>query len=606
MEGAVVAEPQLNGTAHASARRKAEEARAAMRKRKKQHRKEVKRQQRTAGDAAPPTADSTRAPAADAGEPDEPGGSEREGVKVEYVSKRDEAATDPAFHELAKVFERFATAEQLVGSAPAPAGDGAAAEHAGADAGAGERGEDGLEEDEEKASARKLRKELRLSVAELKRSTDRPEVVEQWDVTAADPKLLVHLKAYRNAVPVPRHWAQKRAYLQGKRGIEKKPFQLPDFIAATGIEKIRQVVAEKEEAKKLKSKTRETTRPKMHRLDLDYQVLHDAFFKYQTKPKMTRHGEVYWEGKENEVHLREKRPGQLSADLRRALSMGDDPLTPPPFLVNMQRYGPPPSYPQLRVPGLNAPLPEGASYGTHPGGWGKPPVDELGTALYGNPFAPPVPAGGARGGGAGAGAAAEGVSEQPWGEPDSESEAESEEEYDDDAAAAGVTDDEIARGTSSLASVETGGTETPKALSLRKERLGVETPSSVAGADTPVAPGLAEPPRALYTVLEQKAVSVGAAAFGSAHTYAMPPTMAAAAEAQSSGQGGRRTKATAAGAVEVVLDPAELEDLDEERLKQRYESQVAANKRAHRKEDLSDLVEEHEARKRRKASQQGR
>jgi splicing factor 3B subunit 2 len=31
--------------------------------------------------------------------------------------------------------------------------------------------------------------------------------------------------------------------LQGKRGIEKQPFQLPDFIAATGIEKIRQVTS---------------------------------------------------------------------------------------------------------------------------------------------------------------------------------------------------------------------------------------------------------------------------------------------------------------------------------------------------------------------------
>lgn len=28
---------------------------------------------------------------------------------------------------------------------------------------------------------------------------------------------------------------------QGKRGFQKQPFQLPDFIAATGIEKIRQV-----------------------------------------------------------------------------------------------------------------------------------------------------------------------------------------------------------------------------------------------------------------------------------------------------------------------------------------------------------------------------
>jgi len=31
-------------------------------------------------------------------------------------------------------------------------------------------------------------------------------------------------------------------FWQGKRGIEKQAFQLPDFIAATGIEKIRQVI----------------------------------------------------------------------------------------------------------------------------------------------------------------------------------------------------------------------------------------------------------------------------------------------------------------------------------------------------------------------------
>ena len=55
-----------------------------------------------------------------------------------------------------------------------------------------------------------------------------------WDVTAADPKLLVHLKAYRCTVPVPRHWSQKRAYLAGKRGLEKPAFKLPDYIEATG------------------------------------------------------------------------------------------------------------------------------------------------------------------------------------------------------------------------------------------------------------------------------------------------------------------------------------------------------------------------------------
>lgn len=52
----------------------------------------------------------------------------------------------------------------------------------------------------------------------------------------------------------------------------------------------------------------------------------------------------------------------------------------------MQRYGPPPSYPNLKVPGLNAPIPEGASFGYHAGGWGKPPVDETGRPLYGDVF----------------------------------------------------------------------------------------------------------------------------------------------------------------------------------------------------------------------------
>ena len=41
------------------------------------------------------------------------------------------------------------------------------------------------------------------------------------------------------------------------------------------------------------------------------------------------------------------KPGVLSEELRTALGMGEN--TPPPWLINMQRYGPPPSYPDLRV-----------------------------------------------------------------------------------------------------------------------------------------------------------------------------------------------------------------------------------------------------------------
>lgn len=83
----------------------------------------------------------------------------------------------------------------------------------------------------------------------------------------------------------------------------------------------------------------------------------------------------YYEGKEFEVKLKAKIPGQLSDELKKALGMVEG--VPPPWLLNVQRYGPPPAYPNLKIPGLNAPIPEGASFGYHPGGWGKPPVDEV-------------------------------------------------------------------------------------------------------------------------------------------------------------------------------------------------------------------------------------
>lgn len=93
--------------------------------------------------------------------------------------------------------------------------------------GEGREEADGEEADQKAISKKKLKRMKRLSVAELKALVRRPDVVEAWDVTSTDPRLLIHLKGYRNTVPVPRHWCQKRKYLQGKRGIEKPPFELP-------------------------------------------------------------------------------------------------------------------------------------------------------------------------------------------------------------------------------------------------------------------------------------------------------------------------------------------------------------------------------------------
>ncbi|KAJ3340814.1 hypothetical protein HDU91_000803 [Kappamyces sp. JEL0680] len=139
----------------------------------------------------------------------------------------------------------------------------------------------------------------------------------------------------------------------------------------------------------VQAKARERAHPKLGRLDIDYQKLHDAFFRFQTKPMFSTHGDVYFEGREFDTGLRTKKPGILSDDLKIALNIPAG--APPPWLINMQRYGPPPSYPHLQIPGLNAPIPEGAQWGFHPGGWGKPPTDEYNRPLYGDVFASSKP-----------------------------------------------------------------------------------------------------------------------------------------------------------------------------------------------------------------------
>ena len=406
-------------------------------------------------------------------------------------------------------------------------------------------------------------------------------------------------------MPVPRHWCYKRKYLQGKRGFEKPPFKLPEFIRKTGIMEMRQALQEKEESKSLKAQMREKIRPKMGKIDIDYQKLHDAFFKWQTKPKMTIHGDLYYEGKEFETRLKEKKPGDLSTELRTALGMPTGPNAnkcPPPWLIAMQRYGPPPSYPNIKIPGLNAPIPEGCSFGYHAGGWGKPPVDEYGRPLYGDVFGTSSTID--------LNVVEEEVDRTLWGEMESESEEEEssseEEEEPEKAATAGkpaakevdesgfVTPAEGLATPSGLNSVPTG-METPDLIELRKRKqieaemerfvtifkfikFLVSIDFSFSG-DNP----------ALFTVIpEKKGDKIGREMMGSAHTYDM------SAATLRKGQG-----------IDVALDPSDLEagSLDSASVAARYEQTVKEQSSHMAGEDLSDMVAEHAARQKRKNKQ---
>ncbi|KAI4483723.1 hypothetical protein M0804_007983 [Polistes exclamans] len=454
-------------------------------------------------------------------------------------------------------------------------------------------------------SKRKLKRLTRLSVAELKQLVGRPDVVEMHDVTARDPKLLVQLKAHRNTVPVPRHWCFKRKYLQGKRGIEKPPFDLPDFIKRTGITEMRASLQERDDTRTLKAKMRERARPKLGKIDIDYQKLHDAFFKWQTKPRMTIHGDLYYEGKEFETRLKEKKPGELSDELRTALGMPVGPnchKVPPPWLIAMQRYGPPPSYPNLKIPGLNAPIPEGCAFGYHAGGWGKPPVDETGRPLYGDVFGVSRTPG--------SDALDEEVDRGMWGEPESESSGDEEEDEDaeegGDREADGKDGDGDASGLvtpgaeglitpSGITSIP-AGLETPETIELRKKKI----ESEMEGGDTP----------ALYTVLqERRAEGLGASMMGSTHVYDMtgaaggqaPPSVIAARRGISGTTTDARTEKD--GAVELALDPSEL-DLDSEAMASRYEETMRSRQAHLKREDLSDMLQDHVQRQKSKRKRQ--
>ncbi|XP_066040610.1 LOW QUALITY PROTEIN: splicing factor 3B subunit 2 [Chamaea fasciata] len=496
-------------------------------------------------------------------------------VEIEYVTEEPEIC-DPNFMFFKRIFEAFKLIDKVKEKEPEQAESTRAPQKKGPKEGTRGSDRDTSEDEQEKKqevpklSKKKLRRMNRFTVAELKQLVARPDVVEMHDVTAQDPKLLVHLKAMRNSVPVPRHWCFKRKYLQGKRGIEKLPFELPEFIKRTGIQEMREALQEKEEQKTMKSKMREKVRPKMGKINIDYQKLHDAFFKWQTKPKLTIHGDLYYEGKEFETRLKEKKPGDFSDELRMALGMpvgpNADKVPPPPWLIAMQRYGPPPSYPNLKIPGLNSPIPEGCSFGYHAGGWGKPPVDETGKPLYGDVFGTDIAEFQMK-------EDEEEINRTPWGELEpsdeesSEEEEESDEDKPDETRFTTPTDSRLITpgGFSSVPA----GMETPELMELRKKKI----EEAMDGSETPQ----------LFTVVPEKRTAiVGTAMMGSTHIYDMSAVT------------GRKGPVTEAQGLEVALTPEELE-LDPTAMTQKYEKHMQELQAQVEKEDFSDMVAEHAA-----------
>lgn len=491
--------------------------------------------------------------------------------------------SDPAFAQFKNIFDRFKqpAAEETVQAEEKP-------EIFYEDDDIPEEDDDG----KPKISKKQRKLMNKMTVAQLKSRVKRPELVEWTDVSSSDPELLVAIKGKKNVVPVPSHWSLKREYLSSKRGIEKPPFMLPKFIQETGISEMRDAVLEKQAEMSLRQKQRERVQGKLGKLDIDYAKLYDAFFRRQTKPDLTGYGEVYYEGKEFETNLVNLKPGEISEELREALGMA--PGHPPPWLINMQRSGPPSSYPNLKIAGVNAPIPPGASWGFQPGQWGKPPTDDAGKPLFGGDLYgtailedqhQPTHLG-------------EPIDRTLWGtlraegesedeESDEEEEDEDEDEEDGDRDASGY---QTSMGVASAMPSEVGGIESIGGeFTLRKQRRGIETEE----------PGA---PRSAFQVIPEKNISA-TGFFGGEHAYDLD-----AARRDTIGQQRKRK----AGEVDVSVDLdklAESNKLDKDALRQEYESKKRAEAQGEwqsiDQDDLADMIQQ-ESRKRAKREDERR
>jgi hypothetical protein len=228
-------------------------------------------------------------------------------------------------------------------------------------------------------SARQARRNRPWNAAKLKLVVARPDLVETHDCNAPDPVTLLAMKAYRNTVPVPKHWCQKRRYLSRKVGQDRvSKYNLPNDVISAGVPRIRLHYVNRSKS----SFSMQNIKGGGDKPLVEYDKLMDCFIQPNIRYRLTSFGEMYYEGKEYEIRCKDARPGILSSTLRKALGMPSEDY-PPPWLNNMQAHGPPPSYPSLKLMGVNAPIPKGASWGFGAGQWGKPPLDGMNKGRFG-------------------------------------------------------------------------------------------------------------------------------------------------------------------------------------------------------------------------------
>lgn len=218
---------------------------------------------------------------------------------------------------------------------------------------------------------------IQRAYEEYKLCVPYPELLQIEDVASPDVRLLNVLRGTPHSVPVPGHWKEKRGYLSTKGAIHKKPYTVPDKVIQTGVYDAVKARRAYRASLSLKQK---------QKLKLNPKVFSEDGACKETEmdvpcPVLSCFGDLYRENAYSEDVFREVTPGKLSTELAAALGIQDS-NKPPPWLYAMQKYGLPPAYPNMRVPGVNAPIPKGCKFGRGDECWGIPPTESDGRPVY--------------------------------------------------------------------------------------------------------------------------------------------------------------------------------------------------------------------------------
>ncbi|ELA46859.1 hypothetical protein VCUG_01633 [Vavraia culicis subsp. floridensis] len=222
---------------------------------------------------------------------------------------------------------------------------------------------------------RKRRKHLLLQskLEELKLIVDNPATVHIEDVSARNPILLNKYKNIRNAVPVPPHWKAKKTTFYTHEKYE------PPFVNDGAL---RMRAAFYEHTEKMTEKQRESEKkyPKMtDEFLLPHETMKNMLKSAYVSSRLLRAGILYDLHEGMKIPRSDNLLENISTELRKAYGMKKH--SPPPWLHNMQRIGPPPDT-AYKIPGVNCEIPKNSKYGYDEDGWGKLPTDMNGKQKY--------------------------------------------------------------------------------------------------------------------------------------------------------------------------------------------------------------------------------